>query len=68
MWSGLSQFADALKEQAESVVRDAGLDNQLVRSAPFSPFPLGEDCNVAQRYRIPSQNQKKSISTTVVRA
>ncbi|KAK9902172.1 hypothetical protein WJX75_006865 [Coccomyxa subellipsoidea] len=29
MWTGLSQFTIALKEQAESVVRESGLDGQL---------------------------------------
>ncbi|CAL8466091.1 g5627 [Coccomyxa elongata] len=29
MWTGLSQFTNALKEQAESVVRESGLDGQL---------------------------------------
>jgi hypothetical protein len=51
MWSGLTQFADALKEQAESVVRDAGLDNQLVRFAPSCLYSPGEDCNATHRYR-----------------
>lgn len=31
MWSGLSQFTQALKEQASSAVKDAGFDERLVR-------------------------------------
>lgn len=42
MWSGLSQFTNALKEQAESVVRESGLDGQLVLDRPSCNFGLVE--------------------------
>lgn len=38
MWTGLSQFTNALKEQAESVVRESGLDGQLVRDSNILYF------------------------------